>query len=546
MSIFLFYNNAASTLAGPISNTATTINLAAGGGAQFTPPPAGGQLFCMTLIDAATGLLREIIHVTAVTGDVLTVVRAQEGTTALNWLAGDIISNEWTAGSAAQMLQQGQLPGTIIYVAGADTGTANNIVVATSPVISVISTGNIIEVTKGSLANTGAVTIQQNGASAVAVTWANGTPLANGDWPASATGLISYQAGGTFQLITFTSSSSPNLVHYGVASGTANALTVTFSPQITALTDGLLFEVVPYADNTGATTINPNGLGAVAFAYANTAALAGGELIAGVPVLAMSKGGEFLLLGASGSANSIANAYGYKNLLATNSGGSPNTIINVTADSVLGIPSFSATINSAVSGAGGVDTGAVAASTSYDLYAGYNPATGATTAWMTVEGNAPTIPAGYIAYRRIAWQRTDSSYNFLRIIQHNDHWQYVVVTSSNTPSMVPLWSGSLGSWDTNAAGSYAAVSLVGLAPVKSVSVKLVISVSGYTDNGLSVAPNNDYTSYEFALVSNPPYTTGSAYGAQTQVDLLLETASTIYGCSQSNVGCLLSGGTISI
>ena len=230
------------------------------------------------------------------------------------------------------------------------------------------------------------------------------------------------------------------------------------------------------------------------------------------------------------------------------------TAINLTADfvalgpnsSIYPAASVSVSINTATSGAGGVDTGGISASQTYDIYLGHNPTTATTAAWLTIEGNAPTVPSGYANYQRIGWTRTDGSSNLYRIFQNNDHWQYVVVTSSNTPSMVPLWSGSLGSWDTNAAGSYAAVSLVGLAPVKSVSVKLVISVSGYTDNGLSVAPNNDYTSYQFALVSNPPYATLPSYGNQTHVDLLLETASTIYGCSQSNVGCLLSGGTISI
>lgn len=297
MSVMLFYNNASSTLAGPISNTATTIFLAAGGGAQFTPAPVAGQYFTMTLVDQATGLLREIIHVTNVSGDVLTVTRAQEGTVALNWLAGDLILNEWTAGSAAQMLQQGQLPGTIIYVAGADTGTANNIVVTTSPVISSLTQGAIIEVTKGAAANTGPLTIQQNGASAVAVNWANGSPLASGDWPAGATALIAYDSATlNYQLISFPNSSSPNLVHYGVATGTANALAVSFSPAISALTDGLLFEIVPSANNTAATTINANGLGAVAFEYPNGTAFAGGELVNGVPVLAMLKGGVFHLL----------------------------------------------------------------------------------------------------------------------------------------------------------------------------------------------------------------------------------------------------------
>jgi hypothetical protein len=73
----------------------------------------------MTLIDAATGVIKEIIHCTARSGDVCTVVRAQESTTALAWLAGDLIANLWTAGSAEAMVQAVAFyPARIVTVSG--------------------------------------------------------------------------------------------------------------------------------------------------------------------------------------------------------------------------------------------------------------------------------------------------------------------------------------------------------------------------------------------------------------------------------------------
>jgi hypothetical protein len=104
----LFANNAGSSLAGPITNIATTLNVQSGGGALF-PNPTNNQAFVVTAIDAATGLLREIMLCTSRSTDTLTVVRAQEGTTALSWLAGDLIQELWTAGQAASMLQTYQL-----------------------------------------------------------------------------------------------------------------------------------------------------------------------------------------------------------------------------------------------------------------------------------------------------------------------------------------------------------------------------------------------------------------------------------------------------
>ena len=109
----LFANNAVSTLAGSISDVATTATLAAGTGALF-PAPTGGDYFIMTFVNASTGLLREIIHVTARTADVLTIVRAQEGTTALAWTAGDLASNFHTAGAMNALAQTGDIPGLLI------------------------------------------------------------------------------------------------------------------------------------------------------------------------------------------------------------------------------------------------------------------------------------------------------------------------------------------------------------------------------------------------------------------------------------------------
>ncbi len=104
MPLVQFANNAASTFAGAISNIATTANLQSGSGVLF-PAPVNGQYFCLTLLDAATGLLTEIVHVTGVAGDTITMVRGQEGTIALNWLPGDLVVNDLTAGQMSQMGQ---------------------------------------------------------------------------------------------------------------------------------------------------------------------------------------------------------------------------------------------------------------------------------------------------------------------------------------------------------------------------------------------------------------------------------------------------------
>lgn len=98
-------NNAQTTIAAAINATATTVSLAAGTGTLFPAPVSGTSYFKLTLIDAATEQLTEIVHVTARSGDSLTILRGQEGTTARAWSANDIAANMMTAGSLSLMAQ---------------------------------------------------------------------------------------------------------------------------------------------------------------------------------------------------------------------------------------------------------------------------------------------------------------------------------------------------------------------------------------------------------------------------------------------------------
>ena len=91
----LFTNNAASGLVYPINSTQTTIYLNGGSGSLF-PSPNNSNYFYLTLISALTGNM-EIVKCTARSGDVLTVVRAQEGTTAQSFAIGDAAQLRVTA-----------------------------------------------------------------------------------------------------------------------------------------------------------------------------------------------------------------------------------------------------------------------------------------------------------------------------------------------------------------------------------------------------------------------------------------------------------------
>ena len=166
---------------------------------------------------------------------------------------------------------------------------------------------------------------------------ANGVPEANGT-------VTSYQAGTTTPLATYTDSTlgtanpnpltlnargeaqiwvSPNVAYKfvvadalgnqirtvdevmqpgaptlygGVDTGTANNYVLTFSASYTILSDGILIWWFPANTNTGASSLDVNGLGAGAINNPGGGALVAGQLVANQPALCLFKAGQWVLL----------------------------------------------------------------------------------------------------------------------------------------------------------------------------------------------------------------------------------------------------------
>jgi hypothetical protein len=131
---YQFANNAITELAAPINTVVTTLTVAAGTGDALFPTPVANQPFLLTLLDAATQQISEIVLVTARVHDVFTIVRGQEGTTPKNWAGGDICANLVTAGTVQNMEQIPQAQAAAHNWA-LDTGGVNSYVAAYSPPI---------------------------------------------------------------------------------------------------------------------------------------------------------------------------------------------------------------------------------------------------------------------------------------------------------------------------------------------------------------------------------------------------------------------------
>ena len=114
-TLFQFANDAHSVLQTGISSSATSLTVGSGSGALFptaNPALAIPTTFYCTILDALTLTTKEIVLVTQKVGDVFTIVRSQQGTTApsAGWPAGSIVSQLITAGDLQTFVQSVQLP----------------------------------------------------------------------------------------------------------------------------------------------------------------------------------------------------------------------------------------------------------------------------------------------------------------------------------------------------------------------------------------------------------------------------------------------------
>lgn len=92
----------------------------------------------------------------------------------------------------------------------------------------------------------------------------------------------------------------------GTDFGTTNAYVLSFIASFTSYTSGLVVYWIPSNSNTGASTININGLGVVNLTNQDGTALSANQLITGQVAIIASQGGNFVLL-FSGIAASIVN-----------------------------------------------------------------------------------------------------------------------------------------------------------------------------------------------------------------------------------------------
>ncbi|MDN7413471.1 hypothetical protein QZM42_33640 [Burkholderia vietnamiensis] len=265
---------------------------------------------------------------------------------------------------------------------------------------------------------------------------------------------------------------NPVLADTGAANAYAVANLAAFSAYPTV--SGLVIDVSIANANTGASTLNVDGLGAKPIYGLALQALQGGELVAnGVACLLYivaptvnAGNGAWILMECAGGAQQVTAATQSRHAVQFGQvsgvvGGTRNLSMSVTAasatatltadeivvETALGglrycLANFNKTINLATTGAGGMDTGSAPVSGFVGIYAIYNPTTGASALLATnaTAAKVPEVyaggsmPSGYTASALVSVVPTNASGQITRITQRDRDVAIVNVPIISTSS----------------------------------------------------------------------------------------------------------------
>jgi hypothetical protein len=220
----------------------------------------------------------------------------------------------------------------------------------------------------------------------------------------------------------------------GTGGGTADVITATATPAITAYAAGQSFKFIASSANTGAVTININSLGAKAVTKNGSTALAAGDIPSGAVCEIAYDGTRFqlvntTLLGLVGTAQEARTTLqvGVRGhigglILANNATDANNDIDFGVGEAADSTATYLIKLASAMTkrldatwaagtNQGGLFSGAKAISTWYHCHVIRKTSDGTIDCGFDTSVTAANIPAGYGAYRHIGSVRTDGSGN---------------------------------------------------------------------------------------------------------------------------------------
>lgn len=258
----------------------------------------------------------------------------------------------------------------------------------------------------------------------------------------------------------------------------------------------------------------------------------------GVAVVEYLGSGNWRILSFDPAINT-ANMESVSGLTITNNAGTPNTQLDITktkailcntTDFCVRTGNASTTINAAVTGINGLDTGALANNTWYYVYLIH---TGAVSAGLlSTSATAPTMPAGYTFKYRIGAFRTGGAATFHRMRIRGNRGQYTPVSGSVTTVFPVFLTPGVGGFPQT-------VTVNGFWPPTANAVQGVISTASTTAHIATVASNNF-----IPMVSLQAGTSNTTI--QTMFDIVVEGASIFAGSTGGNTSHTATGWTDSV
>lgn len=225
--------------------------------------------------------------------------------------------------------------------------------------------------------------------------------------------------------------------------------------------------------------------------------------------------------------NSLA---GYKEQVTSNTAVSMST----TNNPFTGSGTLSLTLNTGTSGANGLDTGTLAASTFYYTYIIYG--TNGVACLMSLSQTAPTLPTGYSYFVRTGSILLDSSKYLMRTLQLKDDVRYVVTPSTNTASLPLVATGVLGNVSTP---TYVSASISGFVPPTASLISLLGFLPANSGDTLLIAPNNSYGNN--SSTNQPPFNLSALGNAVSMTYAMMLESTSIWVASlgaTNTVSCL--------
>ncbi|MDG9784626.1 hypothetical protein [Metapseudomonas otitidis] len=465
---------------------------------------------------------------------------------------------------------------------GVDTGSANVYQVAFTPAVTALVDGLRLRF-RAKTANTGASTFSPNGVSAAPI-WSKkhgaltgGEIIANGEvevvWNAAlnTTGawVLLENTGGADQLPAGSYGTTPGFGDSSLAVPTTDfvqqAMGAILAKNVAGGANVTLTAVearYPIIALTGALTANINVIVPASsrewIIYNNTsggftltvktASGTGVAVTQGTAINLFCDGTNVLQAGITVPAQSVQGVC--RNLTASAAGtnatvlvGADEIALESTANQYLTVRNVSLSINTAATGANGLDTGSLTGSTWYSLWIISN---GSTTAGLiSLSATSPTMPSGYTYRALVGYIRTDNTANkYPLAFTQAGQWVWPRVTAgTNVASLPVIANGTAGNALTP---SWVAIGLTGFVPPNAVEVSIVARVP--SASRLIVAPNTAYGSVQSA--TNPPHVIlNSASGTGdtgVKANIQLESTSIYWAADNPGGQIVISGWRMNI